>query len=452
MSTTFDIRKQMNGIVEAPGKVWFWELAAAVIDADRCVQCGTCVAACPSDSIGIRADGLPMLVKMCTGCSLCWDFCPRAGLRYEATWPGPAGGAPAGNGAVSPRRLAGATPGKTAEKTAEGNGSRPARKAPADRPAGPEDDAGWKIRGGAGQGLGVVREQYSAKVSAPVAGAQDGGVVSALLVAALESGIIDGALVARESPAEPWKGVAHLARTPEEITGAAGSFYNQTMALAHLDLARWKLPPSARIAVVGTPCEVQGLRALLARPFRWGRSRPDAVALTVALLCTKSFDYEGLMLRELRDRRGVDLGELAKVDVIHGRLMAWDTGGRLLVDEPVKQFHGAALKGCDECADFLGRAADVSVGSVGSPDGWSSVLVRTEAGRRALEAARSRLVLADLEAPEALDKLDGLDKRVAAARSPRPLDPDGPLFIDFEEHLRHYEGTDRQPFWGDKPA
>jgi Fe-S-cluster-containing hydrogenase component 2 len=24
---------------------------------------------------------------MCTGCSLCWDLCPRGGLRYEATWP-----------------------------------------------------------------------------------------------------------------------------------------------------------------------------------------------------------------------------------------------------------------------------------------------------------------------------------------------------------------------------
>src|SRR5215217_4107783 len=84
MSSAFAIRDEMNDIDEAPGKVWFWELERAVIDAGRCVQCGVCIAACPSDSLGIGADDLPKLVKMCTGCSLCWDFCPRGGLRYEA--------------------------------------------------------------------------------------------------------------------------------------------------------------------------------------------------------------------------------------------------------------------------------------------------------------------------------------------------------------------------------
>ena len=84
----YRIREQMNGITEPPGKVWFWELEAGVIHADRCIQCGTCVAVCPSNSIGVDEDtNLPELVKMCTGCSLCWDFCPRGGLRYEALWP-----------------------------------------------------------------------------------------------------------------------------------------------------------------------------------------------------------------------------------------------------------------------------------------------------------------------------------------------------------------------------
>ena len=79
----------MNTISDPPRKTWFWELGEAVIDADRCVGCGTCVAVCPSNSIGVSAEsGLPELVQMCTGCSLCWDFCPRAGLHYESTWLG----------------------------------------------------------------------------------------------------------------------------------------------------------------------------------------------------------------------------------------------------------------------------------------------------------------------------------------------------------------------------
>ena len=37
-----------------------------------------------------------------------------------------------------------------------------------------------------------------------------------------------------------------------------------------------------------------------ARPFYWGASKVDAVTLTIALLCTKSFHYEGLMLQEIQ--------------------------------------------------------------------------------------------------------------------------------------------------------
>ena len=198
----YKIRDEMNGIEEAPGKLWFWELEAAVIDADRCVQCGACIAACPSDSIGIGADGLPKLVKMCTGCSLCWDFCPRGGMRHEATWSLPVAGS---------------------------------------------DGAEWKITGAAGaagQGLGRVEETYTARVRPRVPGAQDGGVVSALLIALLEAGDLDGALLARESPTEPWKGEPFLARTPAEVIECAGSFYNQTLALAALDLQGHDLPPS----------------------------------------------------------------------------------------------------------------------------------------------------------------------------------------------------------------
>lgn len=410
----FRLRAEMNGIAEAPGKTWFFELAATVIDADRCVRCGACVAACPTDSIGVSGADLPYLVKMCTGCSLCWDFCPRGGLRYEATW-------------LAPELDADAVTSAPLERLAP----PPALGAPG--------------------GLGAVRESHAvrvrpdSKLAAPAA--QDGGVVSAVLIAALEAGAIDGALVAREDPETPWRGVPHLATSVEELAECAGSFYNQTLALAALDLERAGLGPDARIALVGTPCEIQGIRALQRRAWRRGSSRVDAVTLTIALLCSKSFDYERLMIGALAAERGIDLALVGKVDVVHGRLVVLDRGGATLVDEPVKGFHGAALKGCDECADFLGRAADLSVGSVGSPAGWSSVLVRTARGRQALDRVRGEVECAPLERPEALEKLDALDGRVAAGALQRPFDPGGALFISLEEHLAFYEGSERAPQW-----
>jgi coenzyme F420 hydrogenase subunit beta len=404
----YKIRDEMNDIDEAPGKTWFWELEQAVIDADRCVQCGACVAACPSDSIGVGEDGLPKLVKMCTGCSLCWDFCPRGGMRHEATWSLPIPG---------------------------------------------EDGDGWKITGAdvaAGQGLGRVRDTYTARVRPALPGAQDGGVVSALLIALLEAGDLDGALLARESPTEPWKGEPFLARTPAEVVACAGSFYNQTLALAALDLDGYDLPAQPRLAVVGTPCEVEAIRAMQARPWTWGASRVDAVVLTVALLCTKSFNYEKLMVQEIGRRRGIPLERVGKVDVIHGKMIVEDHDGEVLVSEPVRDFHGAALKGCDECADFLGHAADISVGSVGSDDGYSSVLVRTPAGQAAFARVRDRLDLRDLDRVEALHKLDALDRKVAVRSLQRPFDPAAPLFVDFAEHVERDTGTERAPVVRDR--
>ena len=418
----YRIRDEINGITEPPGKTWFWELEAGVIESGRCIQCGTCIAACPSNSIGINEDTfLPELVKMCTGCSLCWDFCPRGGLRYEAAWP-------------PSTPMAGEAENVTVEKADAA-------------------DPYWKITGGPpGDGLGAVLDSYAVRAGARPEYAQDGGVVSALLVAALVAGDIDGALVTKPSPdpEEPWKGVAHLATTAKEIIDAAGSYYNQTMALAELDLTRYDLPAKPKIAVVGTPCEIQGIRAMQSRKWSTGAHRVDAVVLTIALLCTKSFDYHGLMLRLLRDDRGIDLERVSKVDVIHGRMIVEYRDGEVAVNEPVKNFHGAALKGCDECADFLGRGADLSVGSVGSMDGWSSVLVRTERGKRALDSARGRLDFRQLDNPEALVKLDAFDKKIAFSSLRRAFDPDAPLFIDYEEHLRTYGGTDRAPVVADR--
>lgn len=36
--------------------------------------------------------------------------------------------------------------------------------------------------------------------------------------------------------------------------------------------------------------------------------------------------------------------------------------------------------GCHVCLDYVSSLADISTGSVGSPDGWSTVFIRTKKG------------------------------------------------------------------------
>jgi coenzyme F420 hydrogenase subunit beta len=71
-------------------------------------------------------------------------------------------------------------------------------------------------------------------------------------------------------------------------------------------------------------------------------------------------------------------------------------------------------------------------------------------GRAAVRRARDRLELRELERPEGLEKLEALDKRVAFEHLARKFDPEAPLFVDYEEHLDSYSGTDRAPVTRDR--
>lgn len=376
-SVGYDPRDRITEIRDPPGKTWFRDLDEAVIEADRCVQCGSCMAACPSDSIGIEAEtGRPTLVRMCTGCSRCWDFCPRSGLRYE--------------------RL----------NELEGNGATAAfaARAVGDHPG------------------------------------QDGGAVTALLVGLLDAGEIDGAVVVGDTD-RPLTGEATLATTREELLASAGSTYTQTMQLGRVDeLVAERGLTDPDLALVGTPCVVQGAAALDRLPYD---DELDAIALTIALVCTRSFAYDRLRMKLIGS--GVDVPEVETLAVASGTLFAYDDADECLLETNVESFDEAALRGCAECADAVGEAADISAGNVGTPDGKTTLLARTEAGEAAIANAAEELELEPLDDMNVIERFADWNGRQAEATIPRALDVESNLTITYREHREAYDGTEREP-------
>lgn len=424
MDATLDVRDRVaagSGIVEFADKIWFHKTAAAVIDAGRCVRCGTCVAACPSNSIGVGTDGLPTLVRMCTGCSSCWDFCPLGGLRTERLqqlWEA--------NGAVAlPIAPSAATERRNGEE--HSLAGHPLHRAPA-QPA----TEGWEI-----ESVGRVRATYVARARRRARGSQDGGVVTALLAALLRRGFVQGALLSHRQG--PLRGETVLATTPEQVEQGAGSVYDQSYPLARL---AGGLPRGIdEVALVGTPCQVAGLRALQLFPWRYRTAPADKVKLTIALFCTRSFAPDRLTLELVR--RGMDLDQVARADIRDGWFRAFDGEGATVFETRVRDLRRAALRGCDECADFTGVMADIAVGNAGSPHGYTTVLIRTERGMEAWE-----------QAAEALETVAQPDLAAVAAQAARNRDraaraavrgDERRLWLRYSEHLAASLGTDRAP-------
>jgi coenzyme F420 hydrogenase subunit beta len=68
---------------------------------------------------------------------------------------------------------------------------------------------------------------------------------------------------------------------------------------------------------------------------------------------------------------------------------------------PLEEVRTYIRPACDLCPDMTAELADISVGSAEGIEGWNTLLVRTEAGERLVEAALARGLLETGPLPQA---------------------------------------------------
>jgi len=214
--------------------------------------------------------------------------------------------------------------------------------------------------------------------------AQDGGIVTGLLAYALDEGIIEGAVVA--GPGEEfWKPQPMVAMTSDELKAAAGTKYTFSPNVMMLKKAVRQYGIE-KLGTVAIPCQTMGIRKMQTYPFGV-RFLADKIKLLVGIYCMENFPYTSLQTF-ICEKLGVSMELVEKMDIGKGKFWVYTQDDVLTL--PLKETHGYEQAGCKICKDYVAELADVSTGSVGSPDGWSTVITRTDAGdsifKQAVEA------------------------------------------------------------------
>jgi coenzyme F420-reducing hydrogenase beta subunit len=227
------------------------------------------------------------------------------------------------------------------------------------------------LKGTRDEFLGVYNEILAAKSS--ISG-QDGGMATALLLSGFEKGLFNAAIVVKRTVG--YEAEAFIVESADEILTARGTKYSRVKMMSKIGELVEK--GKRKIAFVGTPCEIRTGRKLQQQLLS---KHPDLEIIVVGLFCFEAFDYK--KLKEATQRLlSVDLDKAEETRIQKGLFIVKVDGKEF--SAKVRDFHDAIQGGCLYCKDFTGRIADVSVGSVGSDEGYSTVIVRSDVGKKLL--------------------------------------------------------------------
>ena len=334
-----------------------------IVDHGLCVRCGACEPACPVDIIRFDDEALPYITdeqECLFGCVRCLKICPGEHIDTDAL----------------DAKMFGATP---SVKSVSGIIKRHLVTHSTDK---------------------VLRKE-----------ATSGGFVTQFLMHQMDTGFIDGALVlGSETGSDGWIEKPFIARTREELRDSIKSKYRLVPYLKCLEEIE---RVEGRYAVVGLPCHLHAIHKYV----KATRKLENRIVLLVGLFCNVAFDPR--VYDEVCEVNGLTRGDVKHLDFRAGHwpgtILATLQDGQqakvLNVDEMRDEFNMLKLfyapNRCNMCIDFGAEYADVAVGDpwlrdrpdgeFAYPEGWTSIVTRTELGDRLVQEAMDAGVIGATE-------------------------------------------------------
>jgi coenzyme F420 hydrogenase subunit beta len=210
---------------------------------------------------------------------------------------------------------------------------------------------------------------------------QDGGAATAILQYMFAKKMIEGAVVACQSPQTPWLPIAKLVTNTEALEKCGGTIYSHAQVIEEL-LQGFKNNLTS-LAVVGTACNIEAVHRMEEHPAGFLRIDKQAKTFKINLFCMESFNYKDIV--SFLEKAGINITDVMRFAIAGGKFTV--TVGTDEHSWPVGELDSAASSSCTYCQDFTGKYSDLSCGNIGSDEGWTTVLVRTDRGAKIIEGA-----------------------------------------------------------------
>ena len=207
------------------------------------------------------------------------------------------------------------------------------------------------------------------------------GPLSGLLWLAMENGLVDSSIITDKD--ENFRPFPMIAQNSQDIFKGVGYKPSQGPLLSLLGNAINK--ENVDIAVVGTPCQIQALRKLQNHPA-FDYEAYDLVSLAIGTFCFGT--YYNQLLEMVFNEFGIKSSEIDKIDTDKDNFNLKIICNSTVKEIPLNYIYEKAIrKACFSCSDYTASFADLSIGKFGSKEGWNTVIVRTERGKRVFDLA-----------------------------------------------------------------
>jgi len=150
-----------------------------------------------------------------------------------------------------------------------------------------------------------------------------------------------------------------------------------------------------KIAMVGTPCEI-----MAASKLQYYTDSPIDVKL--GLFCMENFSYKYFenLLREY----DLKMDDIEKFQIDKG-FISLLLKTKETVKIPLSIAKRIIRKNCNICVELTSETSDISIGSIGSDDNWSTLIIRTKKGEEIVNGAIKQKFIETKELTETQFKL-----------------------------------------------